>query len=134
MPFPIFFPNQIWTEVIGAQSNCFVSTKPGRENTFKPFYTLATELFRRGVCVTKVQTNYAEKHGIRENLLLPAASESVGISKDLSNAHAEAEDEKRIINLFKRKQGTNKEKAAEVANSENADSLTFNQLDIIQVS
>lgn len=69
-----------------------------------------------------------------ENPLLPAASESVGITKALSNAHAEAEDEKRIINLFKRKLGTNKEKAAETTNSKNSDSLTFTQLDTTQVS
>lgn len=86
------------------------------------------------MCVTKVQTNYTEKHGIRENPLLPAASESVGITKDLSNAHAEAEDEKWIINLFKRKLGTSKEKEAKTTDFKNSDSLTFTQLDTTQVS
>lgn len=91
------------------------------ENAVKPFYILATELFRGGVCVTKMQTNYKKKHGIRENPL-PAVSESVEITKDLSNTHAEAEDEKWVITLFKRKQSTGKEKVAETANSENSDS------------
>lgn len=91
------------------------------ENAVKPFYILATELFRGGVCVTKMQTNYKKKHGIRENPLLPAVSESVEITKDLSNTHAEAEDEK-WITLFKGKQSTSKEKVAETANPENSDS------------
>lgn len=79
--------------------------------------------------MTKMQTNYKEKHGIQENPLLPAVSESVEITEDLSNAPAEAEDEKWIINLFKRKLGTDEEKAAETATSQNSDSLTCTQVD-----
>lgn len=37
------------------------------------------------------------------------------ITKDLSKAQAEAEDEKLIINLFKRRLGTDKEKTLETA-------------------
>lgn len=37
------------------------------------------------------------------------------ITKDLSNDQAEAEDEKLIINLFKRKLGTDKEEILEMA-------------------
>lgn len=42
-------------------------------------------------------------------------SKSVEITKDLSNAQAEAEDKKMIINLFKRKLGTDKEEILETA-------------------
>lgn len=46
---------------------------------------------------------------------LSRVSKSVEITKNLSNAQAEAEDEKLIINLFKRKLSTDKEKALETA-------------------
>lgn len=59
-----------------------------------------------------MQTNYTEAQ--HERKLIPFGSvRRVKITKDLSNTQDEAEDEKWIINLFKRKLGTDKEKAME---------------------
>ena len=68
MLFPIFFPTQGWTEVIGTQIKCFATNELKHFYSFEAiFCTLSIELFRRVACMKKGQIKYSEKPSIKEN-------------------------------------------------------------------
>lgn len=76
----------------------------------------------------KMQTNYREKPSIRENpdsfLQSAKSANNYGSVKH----PREAENEKWMINIFKRRLDTDKRKWYEWPNSRNSDSLTFTQV------